>query len=75
MAKPRVCEDKSKYTDRLGKGGNIVGENIHSLKKKVKATIWFQKLRRPETLGVLGYSSSVLSTYFMDAVPLTIVKM
>lgn len=33
LAKPRIYVGKSKYTSRLGKGGSIAGENIHSLKK------------------------------------------
>ena len=65
---------KSKYTNRLGKGGNTARENIHGL-KNVKATFWFQKLRSPETLKVLRFFSTVLSTYLMEVDPLAIVKM
>ena len=43
--------------------------------KEVKTAFWFQKLRGLGTLIALGFSNTVLSMYFMDAHPLTVVNM
>lgn len=73
-AKTRICMYKNGYNSRVGEGRNIFRDTIQIL-KEIKAALWFQKLKDLETLRVLGFSRTVLSTYFMGAHPLTIVKM
>lgn len=73
-AKTRIHMYKNGYNSRVGEGRNIFRDTIQIL-KEIKAALWFQKLKDLETLRVLGFSRTVLSTYFMGAHPLTIVKM
>lgn len=73
-AKTRIRMYKNGYNSRVGKGRNIFRDTIQIL-KEIKVALWFQKLKGLETLRVLGFSRIVLSTYFMGAHPLTIVKM
>lgn len=64
---------KNEYNSRVGKGRNVFTDTVQIL-KEIKAALWFQKLKGLETLRVLGFSRTVLFTYFMDVHPLTIVK-